>query len=109
MDETKVSISGLTKYDVLELQGTPGIEFEEVKIPEGAQGELTLLTAAFAMSALSTLAAFLLRKHDGASFEETVVIRKPDGQTEERHVKWKRDSSSAPEADIIRQIRGSVI
>lgn len=106
MHEPVVSISGLNKFDQLELEGTPGVRFEEVQVPPGAQGELTVVTVYFAMSALTALAAYLLRKHDGETFEEKVTINYPDGRSEERWVKYNRNSSSAPEADILKQIRG---
>jgi hypothetical protein len=107
MADMTVSVSGLNNFDKLELQSTPGVRFEEVQVPQGSHGELTLLTAYFAMTALTALASYLLRKHDGESFEESVVVTYPDGRQEERHVKWNRDSTAPPEAEIIKQIRGS--
>lgn len=107
MSEVTVSVSGLTTLDKLELEGTPGVTFEEVDVPPSSQGELTLFTAYFVMTGLATLAAYLLRKHDGQSFEETVIITHPDGRREERRVKWNRTSTAPPEAEIIRQIRGA--
>jgi len=106
MAEIEVRVSGLDKVDQLDMEVEPGVRFEEMDVPAGSHGELTLLTAYFAMSALSTLAAYLLRKHDGESFEEVVEIVHTDGHIEKRHVKWTRDSSEAPPAEIIKQIRG---
>lgn len=105
MAEIEVRVSGLDKVDQLEMEEERGVRFEEMDVPAGSHGELTLLTAYFAMSALTTLAAFLLRKHSGESFEELVEIVHPDGGVEKRHVKWDRRSSEAT-ADIIKQIRG---
>jgi hypothetical protein len=107
--EMTVSVSGLSNLDRLEVGSQSGVEFEEQPIPPGAQGELTIFTAYFAMSALRVLAAYLMRKHDGASFEETVTISHPDGRREERHIKWQRSNTAPPEAELIRQIRGTVI
>jgi hypothetical protein len=107
MTDMNVSISGLTKLDALEMEDAEGVRFEEVPVPRGAHGDLTLLTAYFAMSALSTLAAYLLRKHNGMSFEETVMITHKDGRREERRIRYQSSSSEAPEAAIVKQIRGS--
>ncbi len=109
MSDMTVSISGLNNLDKLEIGAQPGVRFEEMTLPPGSHGELTLLTAYFAMTALTTLAAYLLRKHDGQSFEEVVVITHPDGRREERRIKWNRTSTAPPEAEIVRQIRGTAI
>ena len=101
-----VRISGLSKLDSKEMQNIEGIQFQEQMVPEGSHGEVTLFTAVFAMSALMTLAAYLLRKHDKQSFEETVEITHPDGRIEKRTIKWNSVKSEAPEAEIIEQIRG---
>ena len=106
MTEMTVQIHGLLKLDVKEIEDEDGVRFEKQMVPEGSHGEVALFTAIFAMSALTTLAAYLLRKHDNQTFEETVEIQHPDGRSERRVVKWSSASSEAPEADIIRQIRG---
>ena len=108
MNERVVSIAGLNKLDQLDLEGTPGVRFEEIEVPPGAQGELTLLTAYFAMTALTALAAYLLRKHEGEAFEEDVTITHPDGRIEVRRIRYKADRSAPPEADILRQLRGPI-
>jgi hypothetical protein len=105
MSDMTVSISGLNNLDRLEIGTQSGVRFEPVEVPRGAHGEMTLLTAYFAMTALTALAAYLLRKHDGQSFEEIVVITHPDGRREERRIKWNRTSTAPPDAEIIRQIR----
>ena len=106
MTEMSVSIQGLKKIDYLEMKNEGGVRFEEQPVPKGSHGEVTLFTAIFAMSALMTLAAYLLRKHDNQSFEETVTIKHPDGRIETRTIKWDSKKSEAPKADIIKQIRG---
>jgi hypothetical protein len=105
MAEATVALEGLSKLDKLELERL--IRFEANPVPQGTHGEAVLFTAYFAMTALTALAAYLLRKHDYKSFEETIVIEHPDGRKERRTVKWNSSKSEAPEADIIAQIRGA--
>jgi 2-methylaconitate cis-trans-isomerase PrpF len=109
MAELTVRLEGLTKLDVLEIERRPDVRFEEATIPDGSHGEVTVFAAIFAMSALATLAAYLLRKVNNESFSEVVVITHPDGRTERRTVKWQKGSAEAPEAAIIRQIRGPTL
>jgi hypothetical protein len=106
MAEIEVRVSGLNKVDQLELEGELGVRFEEMAVPAGSHGELTLITAYFAMSALTALAAYLLRSTEDELVEEDVDIVHPDGRRETRHVKVHRKKSEAPAADIIKQIRG---
>lgn len=108
MTEISVMIQGLNKLDFKEMQNIEGIRFEEQIVPEGSHGEVTLFTAIFAMSALTALAAYLLRKNENQTFEEIVEIHHPDGRIEKRVIKWNSSKSEAPEADIIRQIRGPI-
>ena len=107
MDDKLVYVHRLTKLDFKELENTEGLRFEEQTVPDGSHGEVTLFTAIFSMSALLTLAAYLLRKHEYQTFEETIEIHHTDGRIEKRTIKWNSKKIEAPEADIIRQIRGS--
>ena len=109
MENSTVRIEGLTKFDTLEIGRHSDVTFEEASLPEGSHGEVTVFAAIFAMSALSALAAYLLRKHNNKSFEETVEIQHPDGRREKRTVRWSSSKSEAPEADIIRQIQRPTI
>jgi hypothetical protein len=106
MAEPEFKLHGLTKLDTRELGKSPGVRYEESTVPEGSHGEVTLFTAIFAMSALTALASYLLRKHNDQSFEETVDVSYPDGRREKRKIRWKSTSREAPEAEIVRQIRG---
>ena len=106
MELQKIRLTGLSKFDRLDLGENKGIIYAEADIEEGAQGEVTLFTATVTMALISTIAAFLLRKHNQQSFHEDVEIIHPDGTVERRHVRFDSQSSEAPEADIVRQIRG---
>jgi hypothetical protein len=107
-NETEYRLSGLTKLDALELRDDPAFRLEENKIPGGNFGELTTVTAYVAVSGISALAAFLLRKHHNEDFFEEVEDVKPDGSVKRRVVKWTRKSSEAPDAEVIKQIRGEL-
>lgn len=107
MTEATVSITGLTKLDKMEMEGTPGVRFEEVPAPRGSHAELTLFTAYFAVTAVAALAAYLLRTTENESGDVTVEIHHPSGKIEKRIVKWDKSSAKAPQAEIIRQILGS--
>ncbi len=109
MAEMTVSISGLNKLDQLEIGDHPGVRFEEMPVPKGSHGELTLLTAYFTMSALTLLSAYLLRTQESDVIDATIIVNYPDGRREERRIRWNRSSTSAPEAEILKQIRGSGI
>ena len=101
-------IAGLTKFDALELKKNSAFRVTEEQVPNGAYGELTTITACVTVAGISALAAFLLKKHNGEEFFEEVVEVKPDGSTKRRVVKWSKESSEAPEASIIKQIRGDL-
>jgi len=106
-DQISFRISGLTKLDRLELQETPTVTFEEVTLPMNVHGDVITYVALFGMPALSAIAAYLLRKHDGESFEEVVEEIRPDGTIYKRSIRYSRDATEAPDASIIRQIQGS--
>ena len=104
MADIIVRVAGLTTLDKEEIDGSPGVTFKQIAVPKGAQGELITFTAIFAMSALATLAAYLLRKHDEEEFEEIVELVHPDGRIERRTVRYRGKKVEAPEAEIIKQI-----
>jgi hypothetical protein len=108
MPEPTIRLTGLTKLDVKQFERAPGVTFEEVSVPKGSHGEVALFTAVIAMSALSALAAYILRKHNYQTFEETIEIVHPDGRVVKHTIKWEAKKSEAPEAELIKQIRGSV-
>jgi hypothetical protein len=108
MPATKIRLSGLSKFDRRDLGEGPGIEYQENQLEGGQHGEVITFVALFAMSAVPTLAAYLLRKHSGQTFEEDVEIVHPDGRIERRRVRWRANSAEAPEASIIKQIQSSL-
>jgi hypothetical protein len=108
--ENEYRVFGLTKLDALELRSDPAFRLEENKIPDGNYGELTTITAYVAVSGITALASFLLRKHRHEDFFEEVEEVRPDGSVKRRVVKWTRKSSegTSAEADVIKQIRGEL-
>jgi Tfp pilus assembly pilus retraction ATPase PilT len=107
MDEAKIIVHGLTKFDTLDLGIRPGIEYREAEIDKNAQGEVVLFTAIVTMALISTFAAYLLRKHNGQSFEIEIEVDHPDGRKEKKRFRWNKESSEPPSAELIRIIRGS--
>jgi hypothetical protein len=107
MPDKQIRLKGLTKLDRYELGEGEGIGYEEAELEGRAYGEVTVFTAMVTMALVSTVAAYLLRKHAGQSFEEDVEIIHPGGRIERRRVRWSAQSSEAPEPAIIRQIRGA--
>jgi hypothetical protein len=105
MDEPRIRVKGLTKLDRRDLGDAPGINYEEATLDSGMFGEVGTFTVIVTMALVSTLAAYLLRKHGGQSFEEDVEIIHRDGRVEKRRIRFRADQSEAPQADIIRQIQ----
>jgi hypothetical protein len=108
MDEPKIRLTGLTKFDRRDLGERSGIQYEEAKLSAGEYGEVATFTVLITMALVSTAAAYLLRKHGRQSFEEEVEIVYPDGRIEHRRVRWRAESAEAPEASIIKQIQSGV-
>jgi hypothetical protein len=105
MDEPRIRVKGLTKFDRRDLGDAPGINYEEVTLDSGMSGEVGTFTVMVTMALVSTLAAYLLRKHGRESFEEDVEIVHSDGRVEKRRIRFRAAHSQAPQADIIRQIQ----
>jgi hypothetical protein len=106
--EVKIRLTGLTKFDRRDLGDAPGMEYQEATLDTGQHGEVATLTVMVTMALVSTVAAYLLRKHGRQSFEEDVEIVHPDGRTERRHVRWRAESAEPPEPAIIRQIQSGI-
>jgi hypothetical protein len=107
MNGEHIRLGGLTKLDCQDLGQAEGITYEKAELEEGAHGEVAVFTVMVSMALISTFAAYLLRKHDRQSFEEDVEVVHADGRIERRHIRWNSQSSEAPDAEIIRQIRGA--
>jgi hypothetical protein len=108
MNEVRFRLRGLTKIDVAELEGSTGIVIEEETIPVGAHGEPTTFALLVTLAGISALSAYLLRKHEGQSFEEIGEIVHPDGRVERRIVRWSANSVEPPDSSLIKQIRGDI-
>lgn len=108
MNEPKIRLTGLTKFDKAELGDRPGIEYQKAELEAGQHGVVDVFTATIAMALISTAAAYLLRKHNETSFDEVVELEHSDGRIERRVVRYRTGQSEAPEASIIKQIRGDL-
>jgi hypothetical protein len=106
--EATFEIGGLTRIDALRLRDREGVTIHESDIPAGTYGEPVTFTMVVTATALATLAAYLLRKHQGETFLEEVNITHPDGRKERRRVHWTKSATEAPESSIIKAISGSL-
>ena len=108
MSEPRIRMKGLTKFDRRDLGDAAGINYEEVTLDSGMFGEVGTFTVIVTMALVSTLAAYLLRKHGGQSFEEDLEIIHPDGRVEKRRIRFRAAHSEAPQANVIRQIQAGI-
>jgi hypothetical protein len=108
MAGTTYKLSGLTKLDKLEYEGTDGITFSEDPLPGDKLGEPVTLSVVVTVAALTTLASILAGKYHRKTFKETVEVHYPDGRIEHRVVEWSDTLKEPPDADLLRQIRGEI-
>ena len=108
MSEPMIVLRGLTTYDRLELGDAEGISFEKDGIDPNAAGEPVTLTAFVTMAAVSTFAAWLLRKHNEKAFTETVEIFKDGQLVARRTLTYSGSSSEPPQASLIKQITAAI-
>ncbi len=99
-------MDGLTRIDALRLRDRDGVTIREAALPEGTYGEPVSFTLVVTAAALGTLAAYLLRKHQGEEFVEEITITHPGGRKEQRRIHWKKSAAEAGEASIIKAIAG---
>lgn len=108
MAEAYLKLAGLTTFEKLELGETEGLTYEPARLSAGDHGEPGTFTVLITLAAIQTLGMWLLKRHNGQSFEEVVEIVHPDGRTERRHIKWSAQSEEAPSDAVIRQIKAPI-
>lgn len=106
-DDLTFEIGGLTRIDSLRLREIDGVSIREDTLPAGTYGEPVSFTLVVTVGGLATLAAYLLRKHRGESFEEEITTTHPDGRKEHRRVRWSKSASEAPDVSIMKAITSS--
>jgi hypothetical protein len=102
-------LHGLTqgeRYELSKLASGDTVRFVDEPVPEESAGEIALATALVigAVVGLKALAQFLLWRHRGESFEETIEITYADGTKIKRKVVWRKGESTDPEADLVRTL-----
>ena len=102
--ENLLLVFNIPEPEKKDLDGDTGISFEPEEIPAGAAGEPLTFTMIVTVAGIALLASYLLRKHRGESFSETVEVKKPDGTIEKKTIKWKKASSEAGKTDIVKQL-----
>jgi hypothetical protein len=105
-DDVTFEIGGLTQIDAERLRDRSGVTLREATLPQGTYGEPVTFTIVVTAVGLSTLAAYLLRKHQGETFTDELIVRHPDGTIEHRRVHWEKSATEAPEPSIIKTIQG---
>jgi hypothetical protein len=105
-DDVTFEIGGLTRIDAQRLRDRDGVTLREAALPQGTYGEPITFTMVVTVAALSTLAAYLLRKHQGEEFVEEIIIKHPDGRQEHRRVHWTKSATEAPEPSVIKALMG---
>ena len=98
--------------DVEEMRAdVPAGELEVVQPGRDAEthNELaTILLLSVTVSALTGFTLWLLRKHASETIDYKVTVRNPDGSESDVHLKIRRNSSEAPEAQVIKQIAAAL-
>jgi len=107
-DEVTFEIGGLTRIDALRLRDRDGVTLREAALPQGTYGEPITFTMVVTVTALSTLAAYLLRKHQSEEFHEEIIINHPDGRQEHRSAHWTKSATEAPEPSVVKALMGSL-
>lgn len=101
-----IRVLGMTALDRVTLGKIPGVTFSEVEIPDRTHGEVVTLVAIIAPLAIPALAAYFLKKHEGETFEEHIEVTAADGTVIKRTIRYRKDASTSPDAEVIKQLRG---
>jgi hypothetical protein len=108
-DDPTFAVYGLSQGDRFELSRRVPAElvaFEDEPVPDDSAGEIALATAIVIGSAvgLKAFAQFLLWRHRGESFEETVDITRPDGTKVKSRLKWRKADPGSAEAEVVARL-----
>lgn len=87
-----------------------GVQQDEMRVIQPGKGNeshnelATILVLTLAPPALTALTVWLLRDTENELVEYHATIRRPDGTEIVVHLKIKKSSSQAPEAQVVKQI-----
>lgn len=105
---TKLRVSGVGKIDKLRFEKdleSGSFSFDEEPLPAGQYGEPILFaTVIISLVSLSVLAAWLLRTTETNHIIKTIEIEFPDGTKKIETIEMDLSSSTAPEAEVIKEI-----
>src|SRR4051794_34865411 len=101
-EDLQIRLPGQSKFDVIGIEQSVDLIVEEEKIPDSAYGEPTTFLIIVSLAAISSLAAYLLRKHNQESFTETVEVIDPNGRVERRTIHWDKNSVEPPDSSLIK-------
>ena len=102
-------LHGLTqgeRFELANLASGGSVSFVDESVPEESAGEIALATAIVIGSVvgLKALAQFLLWRHHGESFEETIEVTRSDGSKIKRRVAWRKGKADDPEDGLVKQL-----
>jgi hypothetical protein len=93
-------------FELLKFGTEDEVRFADEPVPDEAAGEIALATALVIGSVvgLKALAQFLLWRHRGESFEETIEITDPNGAKTKRKIVWRKGEANDPEDALIERL-----
>lgn len=106
---TTYELHGLTqgeRYELSKLASGESVSFVDEPVPEESAGEIALATALVigTVAGLKAFAQFLLWRHRGESFEETIEVTGPDGGKIKRKVVWRKGEADDPAEGLVKQL-----
>jgi len=106
--EITYRLHGISRLQKMQLGKSAGVDFEPEPIPDSAYGEPATFTMVVAVSAIATLAAYLLKdRKDSESFVEVEECR-PDGTKITKRIQLRSSEEVAGKeiSAIVKQITG---
>jgi hypothetical protein len=103
-----IRISGLTKLDLLELGDefpAGSVKFEDQKMAGNKVGEpTTVVIIILSLAAITALSLWLLKNRKSEKIEKTIEITDKNGIVHRETIRVDISSSSAPQADVVKEL-----
>jgi hypothetical protein len=109
MPAATLRIDGLKKADFLEMSefvDPDALSSETTSVGEGNVGELATLAVVVVVSAvaLKGFVAYLMYRHRGESFEETIEIESPEGAKVKRTIRYRKSEGEPGDVAVAREL-----
>ena len=107
--QAKLRVPGLTHLERIELQeylNEDQVRFEQRADSSDRHGDLgtTAAIVLVSVTALKAFTAWLLATHHGETIERDIVVEHSDGRREQQRLRYRRTSSEAPDAAVLKQL-----